>query len=453
MQINARIILFSSACGVSALTWPITSTADASQGQIDQMQQTMQQMQAQIAAMQAELAKVRARNESLKALDQSQAKAPAKRSDETDESSLVNEVAQAVESKKSPIKIGGAVRFNYTLKQYDQNSRNTSGDLNFDTFRLNLDGKIDNVILSAEWRYYDYMQVIHHAWVGYKFTPNWLVRAGVVKVPFGNLPFNSNNYYFSSNFYAGLEDSYQLGLSTTYHLGNWQFDGAFLKNPQPNGFGSDSYTENVVGFDNGLATDNSNYQRTDAKTINTFVGRGQYTWQATDALKLEPGISLMRGSLYGQSQREGHYNAYAAHLVADWKRWNLKLQYTDFDYSLNDSAARRLVFGAYAYNSYGPLSGKSVTAGLAYNLPVNWGPISNLTFYNDFSRMYDKNAALDPTWMNVSGVSVTAGPIFAYFDFVQAKNQPFVGGELAPAQGSSPAPLNRLFNINVGYYF
>ncbi|OZB73553.1 MAG: hypothetical protein B7X29_11335, partial [Halothiobacillus sp. 13-55-115] len=89
----------------------------------------------------------------------------------------------------APIKVGGAVRFNYTLEQFNQNSRNTVGDLNFDTFRLNLDGQIDNVILSAEWRYYDYMQVIHHAWVGYKFTPNWLVRAGVVKVPFGNLPF------------------------------------------------------------------------------------------------------------------------------------------------------------------------------------------------------------------------------------------------------------------------
>ncbi|OZB73552.1 MAG: hypothetical protein B7X29_11330 [Halothiobacillus sp. 13-55-115] len=147
----------------------------------------------------------------------------------------------------------------------------------------------------------------------------------------------------------------------------------------------------------------------------------------------------MRGSLYGQNQREGDYHAYAAHLVADWQRWNLKLEYADYDYALNNKLAERLVYGAYAYNSFGPTSAKAVTAGVAYALPVHWGPISKL--------------GIDPTWMNVSGVSVVAGPVFAYFDFVQGKNQPFVGGNLAPARGSGNAPINRLFNINLGYYF
>ena len=459
MQINSRIILLGATCGFFVSTPPAWSSSAASvttsQTQIEQMQHTMQKMQAQIAAMQAELAKVRAQNLALEAQSKPVASsATAKQTTMPDDTKLIQKVTEAVESKKkAAIKIGGAVRFNYTLKQFEQNSRNTKGDLNFDTFRLNLDGQIDNVILSAEWRYYNYMQVIHHAWVGYKFTPDWLVRAGVVKVPFGNLPYNSNSYYFSSNYYAGLEDNYQLGLSTTYNLGNWRFDGAFLKNPQPNGFGSDSYSLNVVGFDNGLATSGSGYERVNAKAVNTFVGRAEYTWRATNTLKLKPGVSLMHGSLYGTNQREGDYEAYAAHLITDWQRWNLKLQYTDFNYAVNNPNARRLVYGAYAYNSYGPLSGKSITAGVAYSLPVHWGPISNLNFYNDFSRIYDKNAHIEPTWMNITGMSVTAGPVFAYFDFVQAKNQPFIGGNLAPIQGSDPAAINRLFNINVGYYF
>jgi len=457
MQVNSKIIILSGACSFLGLATPAWSETivppPSSRAQIDQMQHTMQKMQKQIEAMQTELASLRAQNLALAAQNK-QAASGSKPTIKSDETTLVEDITQAVEQKnKPPIKIGGAVRFNYTLKQFEQNSRNTVGDLNFDTFRLNLDGQIDNVILSAEWRYYDYMQVIHHAWVGYKLSNDWLIRAGIVKVPFGNLPFNSNSYYFSSNFYAGLEDSYQLGLSTTYHLDNWQFDAAFLKNPEPNGFGTSSYSENVVGFDNGAAPTRPGYQSTDAKSINTFAGRAQYTWHATDTLRLEPGISLMRGSLYGDNQREGHYSAYAAHLIADWNRWNLKLQLTDYDYALNDSSARRLVYGAYAYNSYGPLSGKSITAGAAYGLPVSWGPISKLNFYNDFSRIYDKNNNIEPTWMNVTGVSMVAGPVFAYFDFVQAKNQPFVGGNLAPVQSADPAPINRLFNINVGYYF
>lgn len=473
MNAHTKLFTFTLGCAMALPLLMPTSALAASdakgaslsdQSKLDQMSDTMQKMQAQIQAMQAELAAVRAQNAALEAKNQSTAQSKPNTSSKASadqaksasgpSSGLIQKVADAVAKKNSsPIKIGGAVRFNYTLKQFDQNSRNTSGNLNFDTFRLNLDGQIDNVILSAEWRYYNYMQVIHHAWVGYKFSPNWLVRAGVVKVPFGNLPFNSNNYYFSSLYYAGLEDNYQLGLSTTYHLDNWRFDAAFLKNPQPNGFGNSSYSENVVGFDNGLDPSDPSYQRADAKPINTVVGRAQYTWKASKDLTLKPGISLMRGSLYGQNQREGDYHAYAAHLVADWRRWNLKLEYTDYDYALNNVLAKRLVYGAYAYNSYGPTSAKAVTAGVAYALPVNWGPISKLNFYNDYSRIYAKNDGINPTWMNVSGVSVVAGPVFAYFDFVQAKNQPFIGGNLAPAQGAGKASLNRLFNIDVGYYF
>ncbi|HQS03246.1 MAG: hypothetical protein B7Y07_04895 [Halothiobacillus sp. 24-54-40] len=454
MQLKPNLMLIGGIYVALANATPALAQAPTqpavSQAQLAQMMQTMQEMQAKITAMQIELAKEKARHDEPQAAQKTPAVAQTSPDKPTPETAgLIEQVAAAVASKnKAPIKIGGAVRFNYTLAQFNQNSRNTAGDLTFDTFRLNLDGEIDNVIVSAEWRYYDYMQVIHHAWVGYKIKPNWLVRAGVVKVPFGNLPYNSNSYYFSSNFYAGLEDTYQLGASTTYTLDNWRFDAAFLKNAEPKGFGNASYSENVVGFDDGNPAN-----RTDARAINTLVGRAEYTWHATDELTLKPGASLMRGSLYGTNQREGSYQAYAAHLVADWQRWNLKLQYTDYDYALNNPAAKRLVYGAYAYNSYGPLQGKSVTAGAAYSLPVQWGPISKLTFYNDFSRIYNKNAGIDATWMNVTGLSMTAGPVFAYFDFVQAKNQPFVGGNLAPANGSSAASTHRLFNINLGYYF
>jgi len=51
--------------------------------------------------------------------------------------------------------------------------------------------------------------------------------------------------------------------------------------------------------------------------------------------------------------------------------------------------------------------------------------------------------------MNVTGVSVAAGGLFTYFDFVHAKNQPFVGGSIA---GDSSETEKR-FNINIGYYF
>ncbi|MDA3876467.1 MAG: carbohydrate porin [Halothiobacillus sp.] len=445
MKIYHQALAFGLAVSIAPLgAWANTDSAETQKMQ--KMMDSLKSMQQRIQLMQQQLDAEKARNDKVEA-NQSKIQQASEKS--TEQAAATVKQASATKPK---IHVGGAVRFNYTLKQYDKSNRNQQGALNFDTFRLNLDGEIDNVILSVEWRYYDYMQVIHHAWVGYKFKPDWIVRAGVVKAPFGNLPYNSNSYYFSSNYYIGLEDFYQLGVSTTYKTDKWRLDFALLKNPEPNGYGNNSYSENVVGIDNGLGTSAAGYSRSNVKPINTVVGRAEYTWKASDDLTIKPGVSAMYGSLYDGTQRQGNYHAYAAHLNADLNRWNVKLQYTDFKYNLKSSSARRLVYGAYAYNSYGPTKGKSVTGELAYTLPVKWGPITSLKFYNDYSRIYDKNASLAPTWMNVTGMAMAAGPVYAYFDFVQAKNQPFVGGNVAPVVGTSGG-LNRLFNVNLGYYF
>lgn len=83
-----------------------------------------------------------------------------------------------------------------------------------------------------------------------------------------------------------------------------------------------------------------------------------------------------------------------------------------------------------------------------YSLPVAWGPVSNLTFYNDYSLVTDKPGGQKDTFMNVTGVAVTAGGLYTYFDFVVAENQPFIGGSMVGDGGT-----NKRFNINFGYYF
>ncbi len=50
--------------------------------------------------------------------------------------------------------------------------------------------------------------------------------------------------------------------------------------------------------------------------------------------------------------------------------------------------------------------------------------------------------------MNVTGVSVAAGGLFTYFDFVTAGHQPFIGGSMAGNGG-----VEHRININVGYSF
>jgi len=107
------------------------------------------------------------------------------------------------------------------------------------------------------------------------------------------------------------------------------------------------------------------------------------------------------------------------------------------------------ISSAFSFFDSIPAEATSYTANLAYSLPVDFGPVSNITFYNDFSWITDKPAGLADTWMNVSGFSVLAGGLFAYFDFVSARNQPFIGGSTAGDSGD----VNQRFNLNIGYYF
>jgi hypothetical protein len=89
---------------------------------------------------------------------------------------------------------------------------------------------------------------------------------------------------------------------------------------------------------------------------------------------------------------------------------------------------------------------------VAYTLPVHWGPISRLEFYNGYSQVLRKSGGFPKTHMDVLGVKVSAGKVHAFIDLVTAKNQPFIGGSIAPPPTSGRS-WNTRFNINVGYHF
>ena len=66
------------------------------------------------------------------------------------------------ENENWPIKVHGAVRFQYEYNNYNSGNENRTGDLSFDIFRLNFDGEIGDVILSAEYRWFHYMDTVKH---------------------------------------------------------------------------------------------------------------------------------------------------------------------------------------------------------------------------------------------------------------------------------------------------
>lgn len=346
------------------------------------------------------------------------------------------------------IHVGGAVRFQYSFEDYDRDNRTRGGDIDLDTFRINLDGSIGNVILSAEWRYYQYMQVIHHAWVGYDFSEAWQLRAGIQQVPFGVRPFNSHNFFFSTAYYVGLEDDYDFGLVADGDLGPIGVQLGFFKNDEQGGIDgfvdnrSDRYSYDVVGF-------RAPGEGTFADPTNPIAESNTGSLRATvDVAGTEFGLSGLYGGLKGPTRSAGDYQAYAAHMNGNYGPVNVMLQVADYEYDL-DSGAERLAVGAYSFFDTIPSEALIYTANFAYNIDMQLGPITAIQLYNDYSLMTEKTPDTEDTQMNVTGFSVVAGGVFAYFDFIVAQNQPFIGGTL---EGDTD-DWNSRFNINVGYYF
>lgn len=410
------------------------SDVDAMQTQLDQLQQQMQQLQKQLADEKAKQAQT---NQKLEKQDEVIAKQAQKNTD----------------TAESGVKFGGAIRTNYSHTSYDDGNKNRGGDFDFDIFRVNVSGDIGGVLIGGEIRFFDYMTAIKSAWAGYQFTDDWQVQVGVTKVPFGNDPYNSHNYFFSANYYVGLEDDHDLGVMFKRKVAdNWQLDLGFFKNDELGGVDgyvedrSHRYSYDIVGSrtaDEGIYAEPTS----ELGEYNTFTGRYAYFFEHGEGMKTEVGFSALAGGLHDGQDRAGSYNAWALHVNSNINSWNIQLQHGEYDYNIDDT--NRIAVGAYAFYDSVAADATMSSLNIAYSVPVEWGPVSNLQFYNDYSAIYDKSDNSADTWMNVTGVSIAAGGLFTYVDYALAKNQPFVGGSVA---GDSDETEGR-FNINIGYYF
>lgn len=410
----------------------------------------------QLATLKAQIAALEQRLADQEAATEKTAVAQAALQEKTAVAST--DTGEAAEHNTDSISLGGAIRTNYSHTSYSDGNKNRGGDFAFDIFRLNLNGSIGDVLLNAEIRFFDYMTAVKYAYVGYQLTEDWQVQAGITQVPFGNWPYNSHNYFFSTNYYLGLEDDHDLGIMFKRQLAdNWQLDLGFFKNDELGGVDgfvssrADRYSYDVIGYrqgEDGIYDDPAQ----PLGEYNTFAGRFAYQLEHSSDFTTELGVSALAGGLHNGTARAGSYNAWALHLNSHYQRWNLQLQHGEYRYNLDDidgNAIDQMAVGAYAFYDSIAAKAKTSTFNLAYSLPVEWGPVTGLQFYNNYGLIYDKSDNSRDTMMNVTGFSVAAGGLFTYFDLVHARNQPFVGGSIA---GDSDE-TERRFNINIGYYF
>lgn len=363
------------------------------------------------------------------------------------------------------VEIGGALRYNYVYRDYREADADELGQLLFDTFRINAAASYGPISVGAEYRFYAGYHMLKTGWVGYQASDEVLVQVGVHQVPFGITTYASNSWFFQLPYYVGLEDDHDAGLKATYTSGALTVAGAFYKQADGPFTGSSlasaRYSYDVVpsragALDYGVAPVE---EARSNREVNQGNLKATYLLGA-DGLTAEIGASGQFGGLYNDATEQmGSHWAAAGHANVTAGPINAKLQLIRFEHNPENPDGQDsdfIVFGAYDFPYKVTANGTFYSAALNYSVPRPDGAlVSTVNVYNDFSYLDKDPTGYIDSIQNITGVSVGAGPVFAYFDLVLAKNHPFsiVGNAFAAALAEGTDEWYTRFNVNLGVYF
>ncbi len=370
----------------------------------------------------------------------------------------------SVRAQEKPlVDIGGALRFNYNYSSWKEAQKKRGGDLGFDVFRLNAKAKYKGLKLNAEYRFYseDFGgAMLKQGWIAYDFNENDELQFGLIQVPFGITKYNSNSWFFSLNYYVGLEDDHDMGLKYTHQSEKWDYSLAFFKNAEELRFGNSSDVSNSrYSYDVGsIDLDGDGNLNIRNKEVNQLNGKLSYKIENENA-KHRLGVSAQYGGLFNLDTEEmGNRYAFAAHYELQAGKLGVKAQVANYKYNPENLEGERddvVAMTAYGAPYLVAAEASIYTLGLSYSIPLKWGPVSSVVIYNDFGYMDKTESNFESSIMNVTGAMFTAGNIYTYFDLAAGKNQPWLGSEWtnALASGTPDSDWEMRFNINVGYYF
>lgn len=350
--------------------------------------------------------------------------------------------ATADKAKPSNFQVNGALWIDYTYTDWSDAHEDRLGDSYFNLFRLGIKGESKGFMIDAQYRWYSYMHVLHHGWIGDKFDDESQLHLGVSQVPFGIQPYASHNFWFGLPYYLGLEDDYDTGLKYLTKKGPWDIQLAFYKNEE---FGSSGATR--YSFD--LVTDEDGASRN--QETNQFNARVAYKLQHDQDNYSEIGLSGQWGQMYNlDTTDKGDHSALALHLDGHYGKWNAQLEAGYMAHNPENAVGvsdDQVRFGGFGASALIPSKGSFLVANIARSFPVSWGPVSDVTCYNDYSRFMPEEDVFKDSQLNTTGCAITAGPVYAYFDWIMGKNASYAFA------GPNTDDWEKRLNINIGYYF
>lgn len=381
--------------------------------------------------------------------------------------------------KKSPIKIGGAMRINYAYGSYGSEEKphprgEKIGDADLEIFRLNADLDYQNIISRIEYRWYDAYSMIHTAWLGYNLGDMGTVKAGVVRVPFGPTAYGvSNSWFFDQHFYVGLADDMDVGIrwDTTFDKLNLGIGYFLMSEPQTigNSLASSRYSYDVVRQNTKVDSTGAVNEDEDKNTEdyeNGFDEQHQFNLRAIYSVEniADVGISLQYGMLKGTNVGEddsGSHYAVSAHMKNTVADFTLYSQFSYYAHEITDGP----FWGTGDLIPMGAYDGPSLVAskGLIPSLSLRYGGIDtsaiswidSVTPYAEWSTILKTVEDYNASTLVTFGASWTIlGTLYVYSDVALTDGNFFVGNQGSNNFGANEDnEWNWRLNFNFGYYF
>ncbi len=360
------------------------------------------------------------------------------------------------------LSIGGAVRYNFLVENYESGTSTNSAQFTWDMWRINVQGRSNQVGIQFEYRFYPTFNThfIKEGWLEYDTSDRTQIQVGVTQTPFGNLQYNSHNWWFQLPYYVGLEDDHDTGVKLLHERGPWNLQFAYFLQPEPAGpaygeasfgiGGAGRYSYDMIPVPDRNQSNQEKHQA-NIRAVRTLEHEGGGT--------TEFGASAQIGGIYNMvTEGWGTRGAGAIHLDGTYGSWNVLAQHLRyaFDATDDDGVAVDEIFVAAYGDPYAAAAEASMTSlGIQFTKEIEVGPFTQLNLYENYTWMRKSAPGFADTHQNVLGASLAAGALFVYFDLATGKNHPWLTESFGSglAAGDADARWNTRFNVNIGYYF
>ncbi len=367
--------------------------------------------------------------------------------------------ANDLEVKKPTVDIGGAVRVNYGIKDYDQTSKNRNGEFDLELLALDVDATYEDWYLDAQYRFYrgQSFDTIHHALVGFNFDENNQIEVGVVPVPFGVAPYVGNSFWFSGAYYLGFEDDYDAGVKWKHQGDDYTLDLAYFHESEYPSSDFQRYSFDVA--DETVGADGGYYTVGDGTNLAANEEAGQINARFIKNYEnFNVGVSGEIGRIYNNAnEKTANRYATALHTKAKFVQWKVKAQGIHYEYDETADIGTQdgtIALSGFKFASDIASKGRIGVLNISREIPINNRFIDSATCYNDFTHIKgtsDNDLGNDESMQNVTGCMLAKGGIYTYLDVIAGKNMYFAGGSGIGTQGTDD--WDTRFNLNIGWYF